>query len=88
MNIPDRYLGDGVYASYPDGYHIVLDLRGQDMTTKIGLEPVVLERLFDFAKDIHDLHDAHLKGKLDDTRHTESQPCTNSEGEDSTDGPE
>lgn len=35
---PERYLGDGVYASF-DGYHIVLDLRGQDNTTRIALEP-------------------------------------------------
>lgn len=40
----DEYLGDGVYASF-DGYHIVLDLRGQDNTTRIGLEHAVFERL-------------------------------------------
>lgn len=39
--IEDDYLGDGVYASF-DGYHIVLDLRGQDSTTKIALEPAVI----------------------------------------------
>jgi hypothetical protein len=37
----DRYLGDGVYASF-DGYHIRLDLRAQDNFTRIGLEPEVL----------------------------------------------
>lgn len=42
--IPDDYLGDGVYASY-DGYHVILDLRGQSGTTKIALEPNVLESL-------------------------------------------
>lgn len=36
-----RYLGDGVYAWF-DGYHILLDLRGQDNTTKIAMEPEVL----------------------------------------------
>ena len=38
------YLGDGVYASF-DGYHIILDLRGQDSTTRIALEPDVLDAL-------------------------------------------
>lgn len=42
--IKDEYLGDGVYASY-DGFGIVLDLRGQDQTTKIYLEESVLESL-------------------------------------------
>ena len=49
--IEDRYIGDGVYASF-DGYHIVLDLRGQDSTTRIGLEPQVMEQLKRFQKDI------------------------------------
>lgn len=40
----DTYLGDGVYASF-DGYHIWLDLRGQDSTTRIALEPAVMEAL-------------------------------------------
>ena len=39
--IADKYLGDGVYASF-DGYYIVLDLRGQDTTTKIVMEPKVV----------------------------------------------
>jgi len=42
--VQDDYLGDGVYASY-DGYMVWLDLRGQDDTTKIALEPVVIEAL-------------------------------------------
>lgn len=45
--IEDRYLGDGVYASF-DGYHIVLDLRAQDSTTRIALEPAVLASLNSF----------------------------------------
>lgn len=50
----DRYLGDGVYASF-DGYHIILDLRGQDSTTQIALEPEVLVALNRYMKDcIHD----------------------------------
>ena len=45
------YLGDGVYASY-DGYHIVLDLRGQDNTTMIALEPPVLDALDRYRKQL------------------------------------
>jgi len=41
MAIEDDYLGDGVYVSF-DGYHIVLDLRGQDDFTRIAMEPAVL----------------------------------------------
>jgi len=44
MAIEDDYLGDGVHASF-DGYHIVLDLRGQDNTTRIALDPDVLNTL-------------------------------------------
>lgn len=44
----ERYLGDGVYASF-DGYMITLDLRGQDSTTRIALEPEVLAALNEFA---------------------------------------
>jgi hypothetical protein len=51
---PEMYLGDGVYASF-DGYHIWLDLRGQDNTTKIALEPAVLKNLNEFNKAIHEL---------------------------------
>ena len=45
----DKYLGDGVYASF-DGYHIILDLRGQDSTTRIALEPPVFAALLDYEK--------------------------------------
>lgn len=44
----DEYLGDGVYASF-DGYHIILDLRGQDDFTRIALEPAVLTALNRYA---------------------------------------
>ena len=44
----DQYLGDGVYASF-DGYHTWLDLRAQDTTTKIALEPAVVLRLIEYA---------------------------------------
>ena len=47
--MPDNaeYLGDGVYATF-DGYMIWLDLRGQDSTTRIALEPPVLKALIDY----------------------------------------
>ncbi len=47
MEIKDEYLGDGVYASW-DGFHLWLDLRGQDKTTRIALEPSVMGRLIEF----------------------------------------
>lgn len=47
----DMYLGDGVYASY-DGYHVVLDLRGQDTTTRIALDPKVIENLFTYCGQV------------------------------------
>ena len=46
------YLGDGVYASF-DGYYIVLDLRGQDNTTRISLEPPVFDALVLFKERVH-----------------------------------
>ena len=47
----DRYLGDGVYASF-DGFMIWLDLRGQDSTTKIALEPGVFNGLIKYNQDV------------------------------------
>lgn len=49
--IEDRYLGDGVYASF-DGYQIWLDLRGQDRTTKIALNRDVFAALMRFQADL------------------------------------
>jgi hypothetical protein len=46
----EDYLGDGVYASF-DGCYLKLDLRGQDSTTEIFLEPEVFERLLQFRKN-------------------------------------
>ncbi len=45
-----RYIGDGVYASF-DGCGVILDLRGQDNTTKIYLEYEVLKELEAYAKE-------------------------------------
>lgn len=47
----DRYLGDGVYASW-DGYHIWLDLRGQHITMRIALDLHVLLALDQFREAI------------------------------------
>lgn len=47
----ERYLGDGVYASF-DGYQIWLDLRGQDDTTRIALEPAAFDALICFHEDM------------------------------------
>ncbi len=52
-SIGDQYLGDGVYASF-DGYYIILDLRGQDNTTRIALEPEVMHSLFEYQKSLQD----------------------------------
>ncbi len=46
-----RYIGDGVYASF-DGYHIILDLRAQDSTTRIALEPDVFDALLQYRNDL------------------------------------
>ncbi len=47
----ERYLGDGVYASF-DGYHIWLDTRAQLPVNRIALEPSVYQALKDFVRDI------------------------------------
>ena len=47
----ERYLGDGVYASC-DGYHIILDLRAQDSTTRIAMEPPVWDALVGYRADL------------------------------------
>ncbi len=47
----ERYIGDGVYASF-DGYHIILDLRAQDNTTRIALEPPVFSELVRYRDDM------------------------------------
>ena len=46
----DRYLGDGVYVSF-DGWRVWLDLRGQDGTTRIALEPSVMAALNEYAAE-------------------------------------
>lgn len=46
--VEDRYLGDGVYASF-DGYQIWLDLRAQDPRIRIALDKHTLEMLVEYA---------------------------------------
>ena len=65
MRHEDAYLGDGVYAKH-DGTCIWLDLRGQDNTTQICLEPEVLDALNSYANRpandwTRDQHAAHTK---------------------------
>ena len=50
----DCYLGDGVYASF-DGYQIILDLRGQDDTTRIALEPSVFTALVKYKERLDNI---------------------------------
>lgn len=49
MTERETHLGDGVYA-VRDGFGIWLDLRAQDDTTKIYMEPEVLDALDRFRK--------------------------------------
>ena len=47
----DEYIGDGVYASW-DGFGVILDLRMQDSTTRIYLEPEIFQRLVEYRDRI------------------------------------
>lgn len=49
--VRDEYLGDGVYASF-DGYHVWLDLRAQDPSIRIALEPPVITALMRYVHHI------------------------------------
>ena len=49
--IEDRYLGDGVYASF-DGYQIWVDTRAQEPVSRIALEPGVMQSLERFQRDV------------------------------------
>lgn len=50
LETTEVYLGDGVYATFDGEYYIRLDLRMQDNTTQIALEPEVFQRLVEFQK--------------------------------------
>ena len=49
--LPEAYLGDGVYASC-DGWHIILELRKQSTYHRIALEPPVMDRLLKYRDDL------------------------------------
>ena len=72
----EDYLGDGVYASF-DGFYLKLDLRGQDSTTEIFLEPEVFERLLQFRekaiKEIRSRLKISLTGEPDDASASSTQ---------------
>jgi hypothetical protein len=51
-NPNEEYLGDGVYAVW-DGWTITLDLRAQDDTTRIALEPEVIDSLMRFRNRVY-----------------------------------
>jgi sulfur transfer complex TusBCD TusB component (DsrH family) len=51
MNVPDTYLGDGVYASY-DGYHIVLAVNHHNNKV-ISLDDDVMEKLIKYHNEIN-----------------------------------
>lgn len=61
MTPDDTYLGDGVYASY-DGYQIWLDLRAQDSTTRIALEPQTMAALRAYDDRINEMRADMLDG--------------------------
>ena len=52
--IEDEHLGDGVYVSW-DGYMFWLDLRAQDSTTAIAMEPSVIEALQKYVARANEL---------------------------------
>lgn len=54
MNTHDVYLGDGVYASW-DGFHVWLDLRAQDNTTRIALDPYVRRNLLSYMSTMEQM---------------------------------
>ena len=54
----EEYLGDGVYARRDEIGRIWLDLRGQDSTTRICLEPRTLKAFDEFRERIRE-NDQH-----------------------------
>ena len=47
----DEDIGDGVYVSY-DGFHVWLDLRAQNPSIRIALDPRVLQSFFEYCHRI------------------------------------
>ena len=60
----DVYLGDGVYASF-DGFHIILDLRAQDNTTRIAMDPEVIVALERYLKMVEKTIELHYSNQQD-----------------------
>lgn len=48
---PERYLGDGVYASF-DGFQIWLDTRAQPEVNRIALEPETFDALLRYQREL------------------------------------
>jgi len=53
--VPERYLGDAVYASY-DGYHIWLKT-GDGNNQRIALEPAVYRALVDYHTELEKFYE-------------------------------
>lgn len=66
--IEDRYLGDGVYASF-DGFHVWLDLRAQFPPAKIALDPHTREMLVAYIRELNVKIEEFVNAK-DGVRHT------------------
>ena len=58
--IEDRYLGDGVYASF-DGFHIWVDTRMEMPINKIALDPHVVVQLVSYIEELR----AKIKEEFD-----------------------
>jgi hypothetical protein len=58
--MPDRYLGDGVIASF-DGYQIWLSADRDGITHRIALEPEVYDALHCYEQDIRTFFEAQAK---------------------------
>jgi hypothetical protein len=52
FQMEDRYLGDGVYASF-DGYHIWL-AANHHSNKVVALEPQVIASLYRYHQDLHE----------------------------------
>ncbi len=61
----EEYLGDGVYAAF-DGSIISLDLRAQDSTTRIYMEPETINALVRFQARCKDAYAADREARAID----------------------
>ncbi|PWL17430.1 hypothetical protein DKP76_11675 [Falsochrobactrum shanghaiense] len=51
MQFEQRYLGDGVYASF-DGYQVWLHVNRHDAAPSVALEPAVIDALNAYYRDV------------------------------------